>query len=233
MTWSSHRILALACVASGIALAGAAHAQVHKCTGTDGKPVYQSEPCDGSRPAPSPQGAAPAAPDLTSVSRDMRKAMECASASKQIEDIIRYGSSNRTSQDSARIDAFRRNCQDLGFRYPDSASSSAHNKALYDQMAEEYMQQFQKGSGARAPAAKAEGTPVNLSKAGRCADLSRSIESAIREKATYSGEGAAMIVEFRSDCQPMGYKFPDTKANADYNRTRFHELLQESTRSRR
>jgi hypothetical protein len=96
------------------------------------------------------------------------------------------------------------------------------------------MLQYQRATQAPRPTAKVESVPADLlPKAGRCADLSRSLENAIREKSTYSGEGSAMIVEFRADCQQLGYKFPDTKANAEYNRTRFHELLQESTQSRR
>jgi hypothetical protein len=217
-------------------LAGSAQAQVHKCTGADGKPVFQSEPCDGSKPvAPAPKSAPQPGPrDLVSIDRELRRTTACASDSRIIEEIIRHGASSRSSQDNSTIDAFRRNCLELGFRYPDSPSSAAHNKAVFQQLTTEYVQQYQRSAQAARAAPTAPAVPADLlAKTGRCADLSRSLENAIRQKATYSGEGAAMIVEFRADCQQLGYKFPDTKANADYNRTRFRELLQESAQSGR
>ena len=123
-----------------MALAGAAQAQVHKCTGPDGKAVFQGEPCDGAKPAAPAPKAAPSSSGSDQAMKELalRRAGECEKASRSIEEMLR----NKTVDDRGKIDAFRRECLQLGFRFPDSASNVAFNGLHHTKLTEAYYVQY-------------------------------------------------------------------------------------------
>jgi hypothetical protein len=206
-----------------MALAGAAQAQVHKCIGPDGKAVFQGDPCDGAKPAaPAAKSAPPpAASDRGLKEQELRKASKCDEYSGIVEDTIR----NQRSGYQGKVDEFRRECLALGFRFPDLPSSVAHNKALYATLVRDFEKQYGPHSVfVRSPEPAPRTAPPVITKAVRCFDISRGLEEAIRRGSLYSGDNAAFVVEFRTECQQMGYRFPDSNANAEHNKTRFYEL---------
>jgi hypothetical protein len=206
-----------------MALASAVQAQVHKCTGPDGKSVFQGEPCDGAKPvAPAPKSEPrPAGLDKGLAEQELEKASKCHETSSIVGDTFLRS----TPEHPARAEQFRRDCLSLGFRFPDLPSSVAHNKAHYATLVRDFEKQYGRHSVfVRSPNPAPRTAPPVITKAVRCYDISRGLEDEIRRGSLYHGDNAAAIVEFRADCQQMGYRFPDTRASAEHNKARLHEL---------